>query len=76
MNNNNSNPFSGEIRVSIADDDLVADEIAIYDLMGRKVFSQSCMIQQGHDDIVIQPNLEAGVYVLRIGRTGKIIVKY
>jgi hypothetical protein len=70
------NPFSGEIRVSIADDDLVADEIAIYDLMGRKVLSQSCMIQQGHDDIVIQPDLEAGVYVLRIGRTGKIIVKY
>lgn len=70
------NPFSGEIRVSIAADDLVANEIAIYDLMGRKVFSQSCMIQQGHDDIVIQPNLEAGVYVLRIGRTGKIIVKY
>ena len=70
------NPFSGEIRVSIAADDLVADEIAIYDLMGRKVFSQSCMIQQGHDDIVIQPDLEAGVYVLRIGRTGKIIVKY
>ncbi len=70
------NPFSGEIRVSIAADDLVANEIAIYDLMGRKVFSQSCMIQQGHDDIVIQPSLEAGVYVLRIGRTGKIIVKY
>lgn len=70
------NPFSGEIRVSIAAEDFVANEIAIYDLMGRKVFSQSCMIQQGHDDIVIQPDLEAGVYVLRIGRTGKIIVKY
>lgn len=70
------NPTTGQIHLSFDAEAFGAKEIAIYDMLGRKVFSQSCMIQQGHDDIVIQPDLEAGVYVLRIGKSGQIIVKY
>ncbi len=61
------NPFSNEIHISIAADTFGADEIAIYDMMGRKVFAQYCELHQGQNDIVLQPNLKAGVYVLKLG---------
>ncbi len=47
-------------------------EIAIYDLMGRKVFSRSV---NGMNEISINPSLLAGVYVLRIGEHTQRIVR-
>ena len=68
------NPFSDEIHVCIGFERLVADEISIYDLFGRKVFAQSCMLSHGYNDIMLQPNLCAGVYVLKLGcQTMKIV---
>ena len=68
------NPSSGEIHVCIGSERLVADEISIYDLFGRKVFAQSCMLSHGYNDIMLQPNLCAGVYVLKLGcQTMKIV---
>lgn len=68
------NPFSDEIHVCIGSERLVADEISIYDLFGRKVFAQSCMLSHGYNDIMLQPNLCAGVYVLKLGcQTMKIV---
>ena len=62
------NPSSSEIHLSFNDDILGSTEITIYDMMGRKVFTQHCEIHQGQNDIVFQPNLKAGVYVLKMGR--------
>jgi hypothetical protein len=61
------NPFSDELHLSIDIDNFGADEITIYDMMGRKVFDQHCEMHQGQNDIVFQPNLKAGVYVLKVG---------
>jgi hypothetical protein len=61
------NRFSDELHISIDADDFGADEIAIYDMMGRKVFAQRCEMHQGQNDIVLQPNLKAGIYVIKMG---------
>lgn len=56
------NPSSGVIHLCF--DTGILGEIAIYDLMGRKVFSRSI---NGMNEMSINPSLPAGVYVLRIG---------
>ena len=61
------NPSSGEIRLGFDVDVAAATEIAIYDLMGRKVFAQPCLMHQGSNEIVLHPHLKAGVYVLKMG---------
>ena len=61
------NPFSDELHLSIDADDFGANEITIYDMMGRKVFAQRFEMHQGQNDIVVQPNLKSGVYVLKMG---------
>lgn len=68
------NPFSDEIRLSFDADAHGSTEVDIYDMMGRKVFVQPCTVIQGHNDIVLQPDLKAGVYVLKVGyQTIKIV---
>ncbi len=70
------NPSTDDIWIVFEAEDLDANEISIYDLMGRKVFAQRCEMHQGQNDIVFQPNLNAGVYVLRIGEHTQKIVRY
>ena len=68
------NPSTDEMHLILDAEASDATEIDIYDLLGRKVFAQQCLIHQGHNDIVLQPNLKAGVYVLRYGcQTIKIV---
>lgn len=61
------NPSIDEIRILFESECFGTDEIAIYDLMGRKVFAKHCEIHQGQNDIVLQPNLKSGIYVLKMG---------
>ena len=70
------NPFSEEIHLSFDADASGITEIAIYDLMGRKVYIQQGGIAQGRDDITLLPNLGAGVYVLKVGGLIRRIVSY
>jgi len=44
--------------------------------LGRIVFAQRCEMHQGQNDIVLQPNLKAGIYVLKIGELTQKIVRY
>lgn len=68
------NPSTGEIHINFEADVVGATEIAIYDLMGRKVFAQPCMLTVGYNEMVLQPRLDVGVYVLKVGSyTQKII---
>ena len=55
------NPFTDEIRVCSPSDDGKAQEVVIYDIMGRKVFSETCS-----NKTILKPNLPAGVYVLKV----------
>ena len=68
------NPFTEEIHINMASDAFGAKEIAIYDMLGRKVFAQTYVTHQGYNEIVLQPDLKAGVYVLKLGgQTIKIV---
>ena len=69
------NPFSDEIRIVVVSECFSASEIAIYDLMGRKVFAQPCLMSLGYNEIVLHPNVSAGMYVLKLGRQSIKIVK-
>jgi hypothetical protein len=70
------NPSSGEIHACIDTERLVAEEISIYDLLGRKVFAMPCQFDNANPIITFNPHLKAGVYVLRIGELTQRIVRY
>lgn len=66
------NPFFDEIHLQWHTTDGRAQEVDIYDLMGRKVFSATC----DADDTVLNPDLPAGVYMLKVGGHVERIFKY
>jgi hypothetical protein len=70
------NPFTDEIHIELASDAFGANEIAIYDLTGRKVHTQPCVVTEGHNEITLHPELKAGVYLLKVGNHTQRIVKY
>ena len=70
------NPTTGEIHVIFDSDSPGKSEIAIYDLMGRKVFAKAVDLCEDTNEVTIHPNLNAGVYALRIGKLTQKIVKY
>ena len=70
------NPSSDEIHLAIFADTFAADEIAIYDLTGRKVFAASYQLTEGKNEVTINPKLAAGVYLLRIGGHAQRIVRF
>ena len=69
------NPTSGQIHLSFDADAFGASEIGIYDLMGRKVFDMPCLMTEGANQVTFDPNLNAGIYLLRIGEHTIKIVK-
>ena len=70
------NPFTDEIRIVFESKNFDANEIAIYDLMGRKVFAQTLDVSEGQNEIAIHPNLTGGVYLLKIGCLATKIIRY
>lgn len=69
------NPFADEIRLRYPSSDGKAREVAIYDVLGGKVFSEIIVADNG-DEIVLNPRLPSGVYVLRVDGHSRRIVKY
>lgn len=70
------NPSSEEIHVLVDAERQGNEEMAIYDMMGRKVFVQACRLREGENGFTINPRLPSGVYVLRVGRHAQRIVRY
>lgn len=71
------NPSSNEIHLILdVDASFRADEICIYDLLGRKVYEQPCIVTDGQTEITIHPQLEAGLYLLRMGIYSQKIARY
>ena len=70
------NPTTGEIRINYDQEPQGKSEIAIYDMMGKKVFAQSIGMMEIQNGITIHPNLKGGVYLLKIGSRATKIVKY
>lgn len=69
------NPFSDEIHLCWLSDEERMHEIAIYDVLGRRVFSEA-FVAENSDEITINPDLAPGVYVLKIGGHSQRIVRY
>jgi hypothetical protein len=61
------NPSTDEMHLNFVADASYTTEIAIYDMMGRRVFAQSCSFDKGANEIILHPDLAAGIYVLKIG---------
>ena len=69
------NPASDVIHILLDAGAAGATEIAIYDVLGRKVFAYA-VDDTRDDEITIRPNLKAGIYVLKAGcRTEKIVIQ-
>ena len=69
------NPISDEIHLFVDSDRYGYEQIAIYDLLGKQVYSQWSVITQGINELSIQLDLAAGIYVLRIGGQAAKLVK-
>lgn len=69
------NPFSSELHINIASDTFGTNEIYIYDMMGRKVFTMPFMLYNGSNEITLNLELKAGVYVLKIGHSFHKIIR-
>lgn len=69
------NPSSGEIHLRFNAESTSDVWIAIYDVLGRKVFSKTVGADYG-DEITLNPELPAGVYVLKVGGHSQRIVRY
>ena len=71
------NPSSDEIHLILnVDASFRADEISIYDLLGRKVYTQPCVVTDNQTEIPLYPQLETGIYLLRMGSYTQKIVRY
>ena len=70
------NPSSEEIHIVISAEKMMASEIAIYDLLGRKVFALPFVFVGGRNEVTIHPQLETGIYLLRMGSYTQKIVRY
>ena len=69
------NPFSDELRIEFDSEGFGGKEVAIYDLMGRKVFAQPCCLNTGCNTIVLHPTLGSGMYFLKLGNHAIKIVR-
>ena len=69
------NPSSGEIHLRFNAELNGGVGIAIYDVLGRKVFAEMIVIDNG-GEITLNPELPAGVYVLKVGGHSQRIVRY
>ena len=70
------NPFTDEMHISVETGGIDVDEIVIYDMMGRRVFTLPCFLSEGMNEITIHPNLTAGVYLLNVGGNTRRIVRF
>ena len=70
------NPSSDDINLYINTKDLISNEISIYNMLGRKVFSMPISLDTDFLDVTLSPGLTSGVYVLKIGELTQKIVRY
>ena len=69
------NPSFGEIRLRLNGETMPKGELAIFDILGQKVFSE-IVVAENSDEITVNPDLAPGVYVLKIGGHSQRIVRY
>lgn len=70
------NPSNGEMHICFDGNSNVSSEIEIYDILGQKVFSKSCVLSDEGNQISFNPDLTAGVYFLKINDCLQKIVRW
>ena len=60
------NPFSSEIHIRFEDNSTGSAEVEIHDVLGQKVFSESCELSGEGNLILINPDLPSGIYFLKV----------
>lgn len=68
------NPFENELHLSFDDKPINANEIEIYDLMGRKLYSYR-IPDTDKVNASLMLDLSSGAYILRIGSTSRLIIR-
>lgn len=61
------NPFEDEVQIMFESEQSGKVELGIYDVLGRKVFVESCHLVKGANVFTIHPKLSSGMYVLKVG---------
>lgn len=61
------NPFTDEIHISMETERSGSEELAIYDVTGRRVFVQRRQLVEGENHIVVTPHLPSGLYLVKLG---------
>ena len=69
------NPFTDEIHISIEAEGIDPIEVSVYNMMGQKVFATFFKPSSTGGEITINPAMQAGVYVMRIGGYAQKIVR-
>jgi hypothetical protein len=70
------NPFTDEIHIMVSSEKWQTQELMVFDLLGRCLYSESLRLFDGVNQFTIQPDLPSGVYVMKIGNQVQRIVKY
>lgn len=66
--------YEGKTIVQIKAQQFGSDCIEVFDLSGRKVYSQVCVLADGSNPVCLDMEVESGVYLVRIGdRVAKIM---
>ena len=61
------NPTSGDLHLEFVADQDSYTLVAIYDILGREVYEMTYPVVPGNNALVLQPNLTAGIYFLKVG---------
>lgn len=70
------NPFTDQLYVLLSSDEHKEEEVTVVDIMGRCVYRERMLLENGINHLAIQSELPSGLYVLRIGGWTERIVKY
>lgn len=69
------NPFTDQIHICFEAEQAGTNEIGVYDVLGRKVFTETCQFVVGTNNLTIRPKLPTGLYVLKVGAYAQRIVR-
>ena len=70
------NPVSEDLRLILWSDGFTVNDIALFDLMGRKLYSQKIVLMEGENYLNLSCPFASGIYILRFGnKTQKIVIQ-
>ena len=70
------NPVRDELHLILWSDGFAMNDIEVFDLMGRKLYSQKVVLMEGENYLDLSCPYASGIYVLRFGnKTQKIVIQ-